>query len=123
MWTENVQIFKLDLEKAENKRSNCQHLLDQQKFKRVQEKHILWLYWLCGSQQTEKFFKRWEHRTTLPATWEICIQVKKEELELGMEQWTGSKLGKEYIKAVYRHPVYLTYIQSTSCEMLGWMKH
>ena len=40
-----------------------------------------------------------------------------------MEQWTGSKLGKDYIKAVYCHPVYLTYLQSTSCEMLGWMKH
>ena len=40
-----------------------------------------------------------------------------------MEQWTGSKLGKEYVKAVYCHPAYLTYMQSTSCEMLGWMKH
>ena len=39
-----------------------------------------------------------------------------------MEQWTGSKLGKEYIKAVYGHPTYLTYMLSTSCEMLGWMK-
>ena len=40
-----------------------------------------------------------------------------------MEQWTGSKLGREYIKAVYCHPAYLTYMQSTSCDMLGWMKH
>ena len=45
----------------------------------------------------------------------------KQQLELGMEQWTGSKLGKEYIKAVFCHPAYLTYIQSTSCKMLGWM--
>ena len=51
------------------------------------------------------------------------MQVKKQQLELDMEQWTGSKLGKEYIKAVYCHPVYLTYLQSTSCEKLGWMKH
>ena len=51
------------------------------------------------------------------------MQVKKQQLELDMEQWTGSKLGKEYIKAVYCHPVYLIYMQSTSCEMLGWMKH
>ena len=51
------------------------------------------------------------------------MQVKKQQLELNMEQWTGSKLGKEYIKAVYCHPVYLTYMQSTSCKMLGWMKH
>ena len=51
------------------------------------------------------------------------MQVKKQQLELDMEQRTGSKLGKEYIKAVYCHPAYLTYMQSTSCEMPGWMKH
>ena len=51
------------------------------------------------------------------------MQVKMEQLELDMEQQTGSKLGKEYIKPVYCHPSYLTYMQSTSCEMLGWMKH
>ena len=50
------------------------------------------------------------------------MQVRKQQLELDMEQWTGSKLGKEYIKAVYCHLPYLTYIQSTSCEMLDWMK-
>ena len=51
------------------------------------------------------------------------MQVKKQELEPDMEQWTGSKLGKEYVKAVYCHPAYLTYMQSTSWEMLGWKKH
>ena len=51
------------------------------------------------------------------------MQVKKQKLELDMEQRTGSKPGKEYVKAVYCHPVHLTYIQSTSWEMLGWMKH
>ena len=51
------------------------------------------------------------------------MQVKKEQLELDIEQQTGSKLGKEYVKAVYCHPAYLTYMQSTSCEMPGWMKH
>ena len=51
------------------------------------------------------------------------MQVKKQQLELDMEQQTGSKLAKEYIKAVYCHPAYLTYMQSTSCKMLGWMKH
>jgi len=61
--------------------------------------------------------------TCLPASWETCMQVKKQQLEQDMEQWTGSKLGKEYIKAVYCHPAYLTYMQSTSCEMPGWMKH
>ena len=51
------------------------------------------------------------------------MEVKKQQLEMDMEQQTGSKLGKEYIKTVYCHPAYLTYIQSTSCEIPGWMKH
>ena len=51
------------------------------------------------------------------------MQIKKEQLELDMEQQIGSKSGKEYVKAVYWHPAYLIYMQSTSCEMLGWMKH
>ena len=51
------------------------------------------------------------------------MQVKKPQLELDMEQWTGSKLGKEYDKAVCCHPAYLTSMQSTSCEVSGWMKH
>ena len=72
----------------------------------------------CG-----KFLKRWEYQTTWHASWEICMQVKKQQLELDMEQQIGSKSGKEYIKAVYSHPAYLTYMQSTSCKMLGWIKH
>ena len=51
------------------------------------------------------------------------MQVKKQQLELGMGQWTGFKSGEEYVKAVYCHPAYLTYMQSASCEMRGWMKH
>ena len=51
------------------------------------------------------------------------MQAKVQKLEPDMEQWTGSKLGKEYKKAVYCHPAYLTYMQSTLCEMLGWMNH
>ena len=58
----------------------------------------------------------------LAAPWKICMQVKKQQLELDMEQQTGSKSGKEYIKAVYCHPAYLTYMQSISWETLGWMK-
>ena len=53
----------------------------------------LWITTNCG-----KFFKRWEYQTTLPASWEICMQVKKQQLELDMEQQTGSKLGKEYVR-------------------------
>ena len=51
------------------------------------------------------------------------MQVKKQQLELDVEQQTGSKSGKEYVKAVCCHPAYLTYMQSTSSKMLGWMKH
>ena len=71
----------------------------------------------------EKFFKRWEYQTTLPASWEICMQFNKQQLEPDMEQQTGSRLEKEYVKAVYCHPAYLIYMQSTSCEILGCMKH
>ena len=55
------------------------------------------------------------------ASWEICMQVKKQQLQPDMEQQTGSKLGKEYIKAVYCLPVYLTYMQCISWETLDWM--
>ena len=55
-----------------------------------------------------KFWEKWEYQTTWPASWEICMQVRKQQLELDMEQQTDSKQEKEYFKAVYCHPVYLT---------------
>ena len=68
----------------------------------------MWLTTNCG-----KFLKRWEYQTTLPVSDKTCMQVKKQQLEPGMEQWTGSKLGKEYVKSVYCHLAYLTsYIKS-----------
>ena len=132
MWTMNFQMFKLVLDRQRNQRSNCQHLLDHRKNKRVPEKTSIsalltmpkpltvWITINCG-----KFWKRWDYQTTLPASWEICMQVKKQQLEQDTEQ-TGSKLGKDYIKAVYCHPAQLTSMQSTSMqpsEMLGWMNH
>ena len=78
---------------------------------------------LWNTTNCEKFLKLWEYQTTLTTSWETCKQVKKQQLEPNMEQQTGSKLGKEYVKAVYCHPTYLTYMQSTSCEILGWRKH
>ena len=60
-----------------------------------------------------KFLKIWEYKTTLLASWEVCMQVKKQQLEPNTEQQTASKLGKEYIKAVYSHPAYLTYMQGS----------
>ena len=70
--------------------------------------------------QLWKTLKRWEYQTTWSTSREICMQVRKQQLELDMEQQTGCKYEKEYIKAVYCHPAYLTYMQSTSWEMLGW---
>ena len=78
----------------------------------------VWITTNCG-----KFFKRWEYQTTWPASWETYMQVKKQQLELDIEQQTGSKQGKEYVKAVYCHLIYLTFMQSTSWEMLDWMNH
>ena len=83
-----------------------------EKNKRVPEKRLLMLYWLhqslwlCGSQQTRKFLKSWEYQTTWPVSWEIYMQVKKQQLEWDMKQWTSSKLGKEYVKDVCCHSAY-----------------
>ena len=78
---------------------------------------------VCITANCGKFLKRWEYQTTLPASWEIHMQVKKQQLEPYMKSWTGSKLGKEYVRAVCCHPAYLTSMQSASCEIPGWMKH
>ena len=63
---------------------------------------------------SEKFLKRWEYQTTHSASWEICMQVQKQLLEVGMDQQIDSKLGKKYVKNVYCHLAYFTYTQSTS---------
>ena len=81
-------------------------------------KAFVWIITNCG-----KFLKRWEYQTTWPATWEICMRVKKQQLEPDMEQETGSKFRNEYVKAVNCHSAYLTYMQNASWEMPGWMKH
>ena len=123
-------MFKLDLEKAEepeiklptsagsSKKQESSRKTSTSALLTMPTPFTVWTTTNCG-----KFFKRWEFQTTWPVSWEICMQVKKQQLELGMEQQTGSKSGKEYVKAVYCHHAYLTYMQSTSWEMLGWMKH
>ena len=78
----------------------------------------VWIAINCG-----KFWKRWQYQTTWPASWETYMQVRKQWLELDMEQQTGSKLGKQYVKAIYCHPAYLTYMQNISYEMPGWVNH
>ena len=62
-------------------------------------------------------------QSTWPASWEVCMQVRKQQLEMDVEQQTGSKSGKEYVKDLYCHPAYLAYMQSILWEMLDWMKH
>ena len=99
---------------------------------RVPEKHLFLFYWLCQSlwlwitTNCGKFWKKKEYQITLPASWEISMQIKKQQLGPDMEQQTGSKMGPvilQYVKAVCCHPAYLTYMQSTSYEMPGWMEH
>ena len=75
----------------------------------------LWIILNCGI-----FLKRWEYQTTLPVSWETCMWVKKQQLEPDMEQRTGSKLGKEYVRAVYCHSAYLPSMQSTSSLHPVW---
>ena len=89
-------------------------MLDHSKSKRVPENICFTdTFDFVGHNKLWKILKQMEHKITLPAFWETCIQVKKQQLEQDMEQQTVSKLGKEYIKAVYCHPAYLNYMQST----------
>ena len=78
----------------------------------------VWITINCGG-----FWKRREYQTPWPASWETCVQVRKQQLELDMDQQTASKYEKEYVKAVYCHSAYWTYMHSTSLETLGWKKH
>ena len=121
-------MFNLDLEKAEepeiklptsvgsSKRQESSRKTSTSAFLIMPKPLIVWITTNCG-----KFLKRWEYQTTWPASWEICMQVKKQQLELDMEQQTGSKSGKVHVNAIYCHPAYLTYMQSTSWDV--WWIH
>ena len=121
-----LPVFKLDLEKAEepeiklptpdgsSKKHESSRKISSSSLLTTQKPLTVWI-----TTNYEKFLKRWQYQTTC----KIRIQVRKQQLELDVEQHTGSKLESEYIKAVYCHPAYLTYMQTTSCEMPGWMKH
>ena len=123
-------MFKLDLEKGEEPEiklpTSIGSLKNQESSWKTSTSALLttpkpltvWITINYG-----KLFKRWKYQTTWPVSWEICLQVKKQQLEPDMGQQTGSKFGKEYVKAAYCHPAYLTYMQSTSWETLGWIKH
>ena len=113
----NFQMFKLVLEKAEEpeiKLKNIHWIIETaREFQKnmyfavltTPKPLIVWITTNCG-----KFLKNRDNHTTLPTSWEIWMQVKKQQLEMDMEQQTGSKSGKEYIKAVYCHLAYLTYM-------------
>ena len=123
-------MFKLDLEKAEEPEiklpTSAGSSWKQESSRKTFISALLTMpkpLIVCITTNCGKFLKRWEYQTTLPASWEIHMQVKKQQLEPDMEQWTGSKLGKEYVKAVYCHLPYLTFMQGTSYEILGWIKH
>ena len=130
MWTVNFQMFKLGLEKAEepevklptsiwlSKKQESSRKASTSALLTMPKPLTVWFTTNCG-----KFFNRREYQTTLPASWETCMQVKKQKLEPDMEQQNSSKLGKECVKAVYCHPAYLIYMQGTLWEMLDWMKH
>ena len=121
-------MFELDLQKAEEPEIKLPTSVGSQKKQESSSKTstsalltmpkplTVWIITNCG-----KFLKRWEYQTTWLASWEICMQLKKQQLEPDTEQQTGSKLGKEFVKAVHCHPDYLTYMQSTLWEMLDWM--
>ena len=119
-WTKNFQMYKLDLEKAEEPEiklpTSIGSLKRQENSRKTSTSASLTMLkpltvWITTN--CRKLFKRWEYQIILPASWETCMQVMKQELELDMEQWTGSTFGKEYVKAVYCHPAYLTYMQSS----------
>ena len=129
-WTKNFQIYKPGLENSEITEIKLTTFFgswEEQESSRKMWTSVslttlmpltIWIIKNCG-----KFLKRWEYQTTLLISWETCIQVKKQKLQLSMKQLTYSKLGKEYNKTVYCHPAYLTSMQSTSCKMLGWIYH
>ena len=121
-------MYKLGLQKAEEseaKLSTFTGSYRKQENSRQTSTAVLLTMWksLCGSQSVENLLKRWEYQITSPVSWETCNQVKKQQLESYMEQLTGSKLGKEYVKAIHCSSDYLPHIQRTSCKMLDWMNH
>ena len=129
-WTENFQMYKLDLEKAEKPEIKLSTFIGSWRKQGNSRKtstsislSTLKPLTVCITTNCGKFWKRWEYQATWPASWETCMQVNKQQLELDLEWWSGSRLGKEYIKAVYCHSAYLISMQSTSCKMLGYVKH
>ena len=125
MWIVNFQMFKLDLEKAEEPEIKLPTSVGPSKKQESSKKHLLLLYWLhqslwlCGSKQIGKVLKRWEYHTW-PASWEICMQVKK-QVRTGHGTTDWFQIGKGVHQGCILSPC--LNMQSTSWEMLDWMKH
>ena len=132
MWTVNFLMFKLVLEKAEEPEIKSQTSVGSSKKQESSRKIstcaslttpkplAVWITAYCG-----KFLKREEYQNTLPVSWETCMQVKKQQLEWDMEQWTVSELGKEHDKAIY-YPACLTLLYAISKWkklMMNILKH
>ena len=121
-FTSALAIFFLDL----TLKAKTVHLLDHGESREFQENiyscftDFVKAFDSVDHNKLWKILKRWKYKTTLLVSWETCIWIKNQQLELDMKQWTGSKLGKEYKMAIYCHPAYLTYMQSTSCKMPRW---
>ena len=124
------QMFNLDLEKAEEPEiklpTSIGSSTKQESFRKTSTFALLTMpkpltVWITTN------WKILQGRNTrspdLPLEKNLFLQVRRQQLELDVEQQTGPKSGKEYVKAVYCHPAYLTYVQSTSCAMLSWIKH
>ena len=131
MWTVNFLVFKPVLAKAEEpeiklptsagswKKQESSRKTSISALLTMPKPLTVWITINCG-----KFWKKWKYQTTWPASWETYMQVRKQQLELDMEQQTGSNRKRSMSRLyVYCHPAYLNYRQSTSCEMPGWMKH
>ena len=130
-WIKNFQMFKLYLEKAEEPEVKCPTSAGSQKNQEFQKKIYVWFTdyakaFDCADHKKNcgKFLTRWEYQTTWPASWEICIQVKRQQVRTWHGTMDWFQIGKEYVKAVYGQTLLiLTYMQSTSWEMPGWMNH
>ena len=126
-WTKNFQMYKLGFTEAEEPQTKLPTFVGSRRRKGSSGKTstsaslttlkplTVWI------KQTRRVLKRWGYQTTFPASWEICMQVKKQLLELDMEKWTGSKSRKEYVKAVYCHLAYLIICREhhAKCQT-GW---
>jgi len=125
----NFQMFKLDLEKVEEPEIKLPTSAGSSKKQEFQKNIDLRFidyakaFDCVDHNKPWKILKEMQIPDPLPASWEICMQVKRQQWEQDMEQLTDSKLGKEYVKAVHCHLANLTYMQRTSCKMPGWMKH